>query len=82
MATILFTGVTGTVGSSLAPLLKLKGHQLIYLIRTKQGQNSGARLSETLGRTAGGDVVWNGDITLPYLGVSSSEEKGGQVPFI
>ena len=33
MATILLTGVTGAVGSSLAPLLKERGHKLICLVR-------------------------------------------------
>ena len=35
MATILLTGATGTVGSTLAPLLKERGHKIIYLTRAK-----------------------------------------------
>ena len=33
MASIFLTGVTGAVGSSLAPLLKERGHKLICLVR-------------------------------------------------
>ena len=75
MATILLTGVTGTVGSALAPLLKLKGHRLIYLIRPRDGQNSLNRLSQALGRTAEDDIVWDGDVTLTHIGVNDSERK-------
>ena len=69
MATILLTGATGAVGSSLAPLLKERGHKLICLVR---GREPVARLQETLGN-ADGIIVFNGDVTLPNLGVCECE---------
>lgn len=69
MATILLTGVTGAVGSSLAPLLIERGHKLICLIR---GDNPVARLEKVLG-CADGIIVFNGDVTLPNLGVCDCE---------
>lgn len=75
MATILITGVTGTVGSSLAPILKIRGHRLICLIRPKNGQSPESRLSGILDPKDENVVVWNGDVTLPYGGVSESERQ-------
>lgn len=74
MATILITGVTGTVGSSLASSLESKGHRLIYLVRPKNGQNVAERLSEALGlETIGNRVILEGDIVLPCGGVKNLE---------
>ena len=75
MATILFTGVTGAVGSSLAPLLKSKGDRLIYLVRSKSEQDPKDRLSKILGRINDNEIVWKGDVTLPHAGVSDSERR-------
>lgn len=75
MATILLTGATGAVGSSLAPLLRAQGHQLIYLIRPKFGQQPIDRLAEILGCVREDDIVWDGDVTLPYAGVSDVEKR-------
>ncbi|MFH1968617.1 MAG: SDR family oxidoreductase [bacterium] len=71
MATILLTGVTGTVGSSLAPLLIERGHKLVCLIR---GGNPVARLERAVGR-ADGITVLNGDVTLLNLGLSEREAR-------
>jgi nucleoside-diphosphate-sugar epimerase len=71
MATILLTGVTGAVGSSLAPLLKERGHKLICLIR---GDNPVARLEKVL-RYVGDIVVFNGDVTQRNLGVCDCEVR-------
>jgi thioester reductase-like protein len=71
MATILLTGVTGAVGSSLAPLLKKRGHKLICLIR---GDNPVARLEKVLGY-ADGITVFNGDVTQRNLGVCDCEVR-------
>ncbi len=71
MATILLTGVTGAVGSILAPLLIERGHKLICLIR---GDNPVARLEKFL-RCADGIVVFNGDVTLPNLGVCGCKAR-------
>jgi nucleoside-diphosphate-sugar epimerase len=68
MATILLTGATGTVGSTLAPLLKEKGHKIVYLLRAKNGQ-------EAQERVLAGNVVWQGDIALPNCGVSVSQRN-------
>lgn len=71
MSTIMLTGATGAVGSSLAPLLKERGHKLICLVR---GRSPVARLRKALGR-ADDIVIFNGDITLPNLGVRDREMK-------
>lgn len=65
MATILLTGATGAVGSSLAPLLKERGHKLICLVR---GGNLVARLEKAL-RCTDDIVIFNGDVTQRNLGV-------------
>lgn len=69
MATILFTGATGTVGSVLAPLLKKEGHRIVYLVRPKNGQKAEERVSLKE------DVVWQGDITLADCGVDVSQRN-------
>lgn len=74
MATILLTGVTGTVGSSLAPFLKHRGHRLICLVRPKSGRNPKERLSDVFGEMGNGDALI-GDIVLPGLGVSDSDKR-------
>ncbi len=71
MATILLTGATGAVGSSLAPLLKERGHKLICLVR---GSDPVARLQKSVG-CADGIVVFNGDVTLPNLGICECEMR-------
>jgi len=71
VATILLTGATGAVGSSLAPLLKKMGHNLICLVR---GNDPVARLKKALGNVEH-IVVFNGDVVLPNLGVCESEMK-------
>ncbi|MDD2732286.1 MAG: SDR family oxidoreductase [Candidatus Pacebacteria bacterium] len=68
MATTLLTGATGTVGSSLASLLKKKGHQLVYLVRPKDGQNAKDRLVDN-------SFVLEGDITRPHLGINVQERR-------
>jgi len=74
MATILITGATGTIGSSLASSLESKGHRLIYLVRPKNGQDVAERLSEALSlRTIGSRIIWEGNIVLPLCGVKESE---------
>lgn len=65
MATILLTGATGAVGSSLVPLLKERGHKLICLVR---GSDPISRLQKAVG-CADGIAIFNGDVTLPNLGV-------------
>jgi nucleoside-diphosphate-sugar epimerase len=71
MATILLTGATGTVGSSLAPLLKERGHRLICLVR---GNNPAGRLEKAVGFVAGIEVL-RGDIVLPGLGIGFAQMR-------
>ncbi len=71
MATILLTGVTGTVGSSLAPLLKERGHRLVCLVR---GDDPVARTEKVFGCLDGVDVL-RGDIVSPGLGISPAVIK-------
>jgi len=74
MATILITGATGTVGSSLASSLESKGHRLVYLVRPKNNQNVEERLSNALNlRGIESRIIWEGDIVLSKCGVKESE---------
>ncbi len=66
MSTILLTGATGTVGSTLAPLLEKRGHKIICLTRAKNGQQAKERI-------LAGNVAWQGDVTLPNCGVLLSQ---------
>jgi len=75
MSTILFTGVTGQVDSSLAPLLQERGHRVLYLIRPNNGQDATARLREVLPHLRETDIAINGDVTLPNAGISEAERK-------
>ena len=75
MATILLTGATGTVGSCLAPLLVREGHQVICVVRPKDGKSPKSRIKEILGRENNGISVVKGDVTLPHAGISYSERQ-------
>lgn len=72
--TILLTGVTGQVGSALAPLLQEQGYRVLYLIRPDGEKDAQARLHEVLPNLREGlDIAINGDITLPNAGVSDAD---------
>ena len=75
MSTILLTGVTGQVGSSLAPLLQERGHRVLYLIRPNNGQDATARLREVLPYLRETDIVLSGDVTLPFAGISEADRR-------
>ncbi len=75
MSTILLTGVTGQVGSSLAPLLQERGHRVLYLIRPNNGQDATARLREVIPYLRETDIVLSGDVTLPYAGISEADRR-------
>ncbi len=75
MATILLTGVTGTIGSALAPCLKARGHRLICLVRHSRNQTSEERVRHIFGEALDGDIIWDGDVTLPLAGVCDSERN-------
>jgi len=71
MATILVTGATGMVGSILVSVLKKDSHKIIYLIRSAEKRNSLIRFREIFGAVDEGDVIIQGDITIPHGGMSS-----------
>lgn len=72
--TILLTGVTGQVGSALAPLLQENGHRVLYLIRPSGEKDAQTRLREVLPNLREGlDIAINGDVTLPNAGVSDAD---------
>ncbi|MEO8343056.1 MAG: SDR family oxidoreductase [Gallionella sp.] len=74
MRTVLLTGVTGQVGSALAPLLQKNGYRILYLIRLSGEKNIQARLREVLPNLREGmDIAINGDVTLPNAGVSKED---------
>ena len=76
MKTVLLTGVTGAVGSSLAPLLKREGYRLVYLARPSGNISAKERVEKSLGSFwDNGDVVLSGDIVLPCCGVNISDLK-------
>lgn len=70
---ILLTGVTGLVGSCLAPLLQEDGHELLCLVRPGNGKSAHARLAETLPFVAKRITVLSGDVTLPKAGLASAD---------
>ena len=74
MDTILLTGVTGQVGSSLAPRLQEKGHRVLYLIRPGEDGAAG-RLRSVLDVMREEDIAIEGDITQPNAGVSRAEMR-------
>ena len=74
MKTILLTGVTGQVGSALAPLLQEKGYRVLYLIRPNGEKDAQARLREVLPNLREEmDIAINGDVTLPNAGMSDAD---------
>ncbi|MDD5180940.1 MAG: SDR family oxidoreductase [Gallionellaceae bacterium] len=74
MQTILLTGVTGQVGSALAPLLQEKGYRVLYLIRPNGEKDAQVRLREVLPNLREEmDIAINGDVTLPNAGVSDAD---------
>lgn len=75
MGTILFTGVTGQVGSSVASLLQEGDHKVLYLIRPNGEKNAITRLSEVLPDLRETDIAISGDVTLPYAGISELDRK-------
>lgn len=75
MSTILFTGVTGQVGSSLAPLLQKRGHRVLYLIRPTDGKDAVARLREVVPELRETDIAIDGDVTLPYAGFNEADRR-------
>jgi len=70
MTTILITGATGTVGSILASSLESRGHKLVFIARSKDGQNAEDRLSKLLGSdTVVERINWEGNVELLRCGV-------------
>ena len=75
MSTILMTGVTGQVGSTVAPLLQERGHRVLYLIRPSDGKDAVARLREVIPDLRENDIAISGDVTLPFAGISEVDRR-------
>lgn len=73
MATILLTGVTGLVGSCLAPILQGAGHRILYLIRGGSKENALARLHSSISKIGPNDIVLAGDVRSPNAGLSHQD---------
>ena len=74
MKTILLTGVTGQIGSALAPLLQDKGYRVLYLIRPSGEKTAQMRLAEVLSKVREGmDIAISGDVTLQNVGMSHED---------
>ncbi|QQG42318.1 MAG: SDR family oxidoreductase [Candidatus Giovannonibacteria bacterium] len=69
---ILLTGVTGLVGSCLAPLLQ-ENNEVLCLIRPDRQKDAHARLVETLPFSKKNIMAINGDVTLPKAGMKSAD---------
>lgn len=67
--TILITGATGMVGSSLVPTLRKKSFNIIYLIRKSLDKSSLERFNDLFGEIGENEQVIDGDVTLPFLGI-------------
>lgn len=76
MFTILMTGVTGQVGSSLARSLQACGFRVLYLIRPSKGSLPSDRLRNAIiGLRRDYDIAVSGDVTQPYAGMSESDRQ-------
>ncbi|MFZ2303412.1 MAG: SDR family oxidoreductase [Minisyncoccia bacterium] len=74
--TVLLTGATGQVVSELAMVLQKEGWRILYLIRSSSGKNAQARLAELLPTIRDGlDIAIDGDITLPFGGLSRADSE-------
>ncbi|MGH7965612.1 MAG: SDR family oxidoreductase [Candidatus Binatia bacterium] len=76
MATIMLTGITGTIMAPLAALLVSRGHTIVALVRPQRAMSAGKRL-EALGYAASiGKNLFAipGDICEPLAGVPVSEQ--------
>lgn len=72
MSTLLLTGVTGMIGSVIAPILKKYSHRIIYLIRSSEDKDSFTRFHELYGNIDNNDIIVESDITLPHAGISNN----------
>ena len=74
MKTILLTGVTGQIGSALAPILQDKGYSVLYLSRPSGEKTGQMRLAEVLSKVREGmDIAISGDVTLQNVGMSHED---------
>lgn len=70
---ILVTGVTGAIGSQLAPRLVAKGWHVVCVIRPKAGRSAAERLVEEFGPLTSQITAVGGDICEPMLGIAPRE---------
>lgn len=73
MKRILVTGVTGAVGSQLAPRLVERGWEVVCVVRAKDGQGPRERLEREFGALASRLKAVGGDVRMPLLGLSPDE---------
>lgn len=73
MRRIFVTGVTGAVGSQLAPRLIARGWHVICAVRAKAGRSAAERLEDEFGPLARQMTAVGGDIREPMLGLSPAE---------
>ena len=74
MKTVLLTGVTGQIGSELAPRLQNRGYRILYLIRNSGEKTAQMRLAEVLSNLREGlDIAISGNVTLPNAGMSEDD---------
>src|SRR3989344_1898302 len=78
MATILVTGITGTVMQPICARLLEEGHTIVALVRPANGTSSKERL-ETLfyinEEAAGRLIALSGDITQGFAGIGVEEQQ-------
>src|SRR3989344_1461098 len=84
MSTILLTGATGLVGSSLTPLLQERGDRILYLVRRSGAEGGVTRLMKAIGHLRTEEIVLEGDVTLPWGGLKAEQRREwrGQVDLI
>jgi nucleoside-diphosphate-sugar epimerase len=76
MKRILVTGVTGAIGSHLAPRLAAGGWDVVCVVRGKDGRGGGERLAEEFGPLAARMTAVGDDIRRPMLGLTPEQVAG------
>lgn len=69
MKTILLTGLTGVLGSAIAPILQEQGHKVFCLVRGGKNRAHGEKTLHGISC----DQIMDGDVTEPLCGISDSD---------